>query len=408
MHALPHETRDRWAAILFTAAAASASLWDFRFSEVRIFDVASLALLLGYFLLSPESGRGWLKQRKIYIPLFAIIIAYAAFGYALHQHRSSIAIIALSLVGLHLIGRNDWLWSARVYKWLVVLHVGFFLIQMVGYRVFDAAIYFHSYDQISRYLSSGVAVKGTGLMQEANSYCLNVFVLTALSILHRSNRVLVLFAATTMMLSESLWGAGAAITLLFLNEFRNAASLKRFISMACAITLGAFAILNVYIWTTRTSGQEIPSLYSRILDIANDGSFRERYIQNSCDMNEAGAPKITADNTGAPRRIASWIFGEGLTTAHFLNCLPANGLHFLFKSFGAAGLLALFLSLGLALRGLKPRDKFFVLAALAFAFTTYPLITYVIFWIWLPALIRFAALLEFSPAMPEGTSQQRA
>ena len=393
MNALSHETKHRWARVLLTTALVSASLWDFRAFEIRIFDAAAIVLLLGYFTLSPENYHDWLWQRIRFIPLFAVIIIYAILGYLLHQHRSSIAIIALSLVGLQLIGRNDWLWSTRILKSFVIAHVGFFLVQIIAYRTLGVTIYLHSDEYLTRFISSPDNIRGTGLMQEANSYCLHVFVLTTLVILHRPNRVLVFFVATTMMLSESLWGIGASIMLIFLHEFRNSASIKKFVGISCAIILSAGMIFNIVIWANIVPGEKIPTLYSRIGNIVTDTSLQERYIRNSCVSAEPNAANLPVkDGDSEQRKVFNWIVGEGLTTAYFLNCLALNGLIFLLKSFGALGLLALILSLGLALRGLTSRDKFFVLASLAFSFTTYPLMTYLIFWIWLPLLIRLAAV----------------
>ena len=83
------------------------------------------------------------------------------------------------------------------------------------------------------------------------------------------------------------------------------------------------------------------------------------------------------------------ITGEGLSTKYFFEGLPANGIHFLFKSLGVVGLILLSAGLAVALRGLPWVEKFFVAGSIAFAFTTYPIATYLIFWIWLSSLFVF-------------------
>jgi hypothetical protein len=43
-----------------------------------------------------------------------------------------------------------------------------------------------------------------------------------------------------------------------------------------------------------------------------------------------------------------------------------------------------------AMYGLSIRDQLYIAPAAVFAFTTYPLITYVVFWLWLPLPIMLA------------------
>jgi hypothetical protein len=67
--------------------------------------------------------------------------------------------------------------------------------------------------------------------------------------------------------------------------------------------------------------------------------------------------------------------------------LPANGLAFLIKSLGVIGSALILAGLFLALQGLPATAKAYAFLAIGFSFTTYPVVTYLIFWIWLPAII---------------------
>ena len=394
-----HETRKHWAPVFLIGSIVSASLWDFRVHDIRIFDALSVLLIGGFFLLSPEPIGDWWQRRRNFLFLFATIIVWAIAGYVLHWHRSSLAIIVFSLIGLHLIGHREVNEAARFYKWLAAIHIAFFLLQFTTFYVFGAFIDFHRFYGTASRISNGVGnLRGAGLFQEPNSYCVNLFILSTLAILHRPSHLFVAVAATTMMLSESLWGMGAAIVLVLLNEARTGGRLYRRALTGAALALALFGFFNVYVWGTMLSYQTVPDFYSRLANIKNDTSLRDRYLQNpasvpNCIDCESPTQEISSSTTRNHGLLARTL-GAGLTTQHFIQSIPAYGFALLFQSFGLLGLIALIVGFYFAIRDLTTSHKLSVSAAILFVFTTYPLLTYVIFWIWLPSLIVFTRTRE--------------
>jgi hypothetical protein len=387
-------SKAKWADFLLSAAIACATLWDFRYRDVRVLDMAGLIMLAGFFLLQREQLTGWLQRRQTLIFLFGTIIAYSLLGFILHAHRSSLAIIFLSLIGLALYGRSDWLKSSALFRWLLICHVTIFLVQFGAYYFFGHALDIYAlFGAPSRIYRSATEIRAAGLFQEPNSYCLNIFMLTTLVILQRESRILVFLAATTMALSQSQWGLGAAGILVILNEAHETTSLGRFVLTSVATILIIASIFNIYLWTTKPKSDQLPFFYVRIRTVISDPSFRDRYLGRqageACDATKSSKTIIEATNPRTPPYL-SWIFGEGLTTAFFLQCLPANGAAFLFESLGLVGLIAVAIGLAISLRQAVVRDRIFVVIAIVFSLTTYPLITYLIFWIWLASLIGIA------------------
>lgn len=372
-------------ATFFAAAAvAAATLWDIRLLDLRLFDGVALGCLGVYLILAPEPRADFIQRRRSYWILFSVIIFYAALGYVFHAHRSSLAIAALAIVGFVMIGRRDWLDSAAPLLWpLACAHMLLFFIQ---FGAFYGFYYVIDYQAIiggaSRIMRAPSHMRAAGLFQEPNSYCLNLLVIVSMAILARPSRPLTLAAALTALLSESFWGIGISIVLVLLNEMRLQQPLRR-IAVAVGISLAAIAtIFNAYLWLSKNGREAVPYTYSRIAGILNDASLRERYIQNTCTFDGGAVAAITRN-----ANIAKWTFGEGLSTQFFRECLPANGLAFLFKSFGVVGLLLMFAGFAFALRGLSMGDKLYIAVIIGVSFTSYPLVTYVIFWLWLPATI---------------------
>ncbi len=378
-------TRRRTADVLLAIAICSITLWDFRVWDIRIFDAVALACQLGFFLLAWEPLEGWLRRRRDVLLLIAIVILYALAGYVAYRHRSSLAIVILSLISLQLFGRRDWLSVFWLFRWLVIGHTIFFFIQFIGFYVFGQVVDFHIWlGTESRIGRSPIEIRAAGLFTEPNSYSLNLFLIATLAALHRRDRLLMLLAGTTMMLAQSLWGSVAAVVLIVLHEIRWSVSIGQTVKGCVVVVLVAVAIFNIYLWTTKQSDAALPYFYWRLTELADDASMKQRYIRSLCIEQPSADSEASRSKSS---QVAGWIAGEGLTTRLFLQCLPANGIHFILKSFGALGSIGLLAGLWLATRGLPMRAKFLVAAALGFAFTTYPLVTYVIFWMWLPAMI---------------------
>ena len=385
----------RIAQAFLAVAFAAATLWDFRIHELRVFDGVALAALAGFFLICFESPREFFQRRREYWLLFATIGVYAVLGFALHGHRSSLAIIGLGFVGFILIGRRDWLASAYFFNWLLAAHIVFFLIQFLGFYLLnmrveymaligrESHIFPPSAPDLKVMFQGATQIRAAGLFQEPNSYCLNAFVLGTICALLRPNWILIALTAATMVISQSLWGVGAGVVLLLLDAMCRARSPRQMMKNLTIYLLVTVAVFNAYLWLTKKPTDTVPYFYTRIAGIANDTSARERFLHNSCPQAEldklARVPMAT--------RALFWVTGGGLTTSYFEQCLPDNGIAFLLKSFGAVGSILMLSGFALALRSLPIDSKLYATIAIGFSFTTYPLVTYVTFWIWLPAIL---------------------
>ena len=157
----------------------------------------------------------------------------------------------LSLVGLYLMLINR---SSRVFvicKWLCAIHIAAFLVQVGVYHILGYTIDFHlMYGSISR-LYYDSSFRGAGLFQEPNSYCLNLFILATAAIFVQPSRSLAILAGTSMMLSQSLWGATAGLLLAILNELREVCPFQRRIVMGMAACLAMLLVFNAYLWSVK-------------------------------------------------------------------------------------------------------------------------------------------------------------
>lgn len=120
--------RGYWLFILLAAAWAFGSLWDFRFHRLRPFDIFALAAIVGFILLTWSEDKDWPSRGRPVFPLFVIFIAYCVFGYVDFRHRSSVAMILLSLVGLYFIVINRTSKVFVICKWLCAIYIAAFLI----------------------------------------------------------------------------------------------------------------------------------------------------------------------------------------------------------------------------------------------------------------------------------------
>ena len=215
MQANPTSLKASAARLSVQLAFAAATLWDYRLFDVRLFDGAALLLLGLGLILMPRSQGGFLSSRRDYWLLFLTVAVYSVIGFVSQEHRSSLAILALAAIGFTLVGRTDWLRAAAPALWfLVCIHTLFFAIQFLGFYGLGKVIDFQTIlGETSRIMRTPTQMRASGLFQEANSYCLNLFVLTSVAILWRPSRILTVGAALTMITSESLWGLGAAVAI---------------------------------------------------------------------------------------------------------------------------------------------------------------------------------------------------
>lgn len=383
-------TRAAWAKIALACAIVAATLWDFRIHNLRVFDLAAFVFFVAFFALDFDVGRGWFRRRAYILPIVALVTVYAVVGYLNFHHRSSLAIIFLAAVGLQFAGYRDILWTGQVFRWVIYVNVAALLVQFLSYRLFGVLLDPQQlFDGGSRLFAAG-SLRPAGLFQEPNSYSLNMLVVASVALLPKRDRVLALVAAGSMLMSESLWGIVGAFVLVALNEWNASETLVKKTATTLALWAAIFVGFNAYLWLAKPAEVNVPVLYGRILEIAGDTSARDRYgaIIDQTPQSHVGQA-VRSSPAVVPAGVVKWL-GHGLSTSVFLDAVSANGLSFLWYCLGPVGLVLLIGASGLALSGLTLQDKLYIAAAVAFAFTTYPLMTYAIFWIWLPGLIMVA------------------
>jgi hypothetical protein len=383
-------TVSRHAAARFALACAifAASLWDFRIATVRIFDLISLISMCGFFLLEFDARRDWLSKRIYVLPLTVLIVAYAGLGYANFHHRSSLAIALLALVSLQFAGYSKASWLAGIFRGVVYLNVTVLLVQYFSFHIFghvlDPQQLLGERSRILLGTWSTPYLRPAGLFQEPNSYALNLFMMTVAALVPKRDRILALIAAGSMLLSESMWAVVAAFVLVALNEWNSDAAFVKRSASVLLLWLAMFVCFNGYLWLLKPEQLKEPPLYSRLSHMQIDASARDRYgaLLDRAAATSCPACQLNLETFHIPKSL-----GRGLSTAAFISAVPANGFSFVWYCMGPAGLGLLAIALFSSLYGAIMRDALYAAAALVFVFTTYPTVTYVIFWLWFAAII---------------------
>jgi hypothetical protein len=164
----------------------------------------------------------------------------------------------------------------------------------------------------------------------------------------------------SIVLTKSLWGFGAALILFWFMI-----GPKWFVLLLLSIgSLIYFFIPDLNSFITDLSAHSL--LMSRIINIADDGSRIARY--GSWD-------NIVADQF--------LLIGHGIDTTNFA-ALGGNTYAYLLYCLGMAGITLLFIW-GAFIQKIPLKHAFFI----AFLFTTYPLFSYMYFWVWLGLLLGF-------------------
>ena len=112
-------------------------------------------------------------------------------------------------------------------------------------------------------------------------------------------------------------------------------------------------VFNAYLWMVKPARLERPEFYSGLAAIRSDTSLHDRYLANGSDIKPCPNCKPFIQRTPAFNitPILKLLIGDGLSTQVFVNKLPANGMAFLFNSFGVIGLMLLAGCVFLALQG---------------------------------------------------------
>ena len=388
-------TRPGLARIALACAVVAASLWDFRLDSLRIFDLAAFALLCTFFALDIDVGRDWLAKRIYIVPLIALVVVYAGVGYLNFHHRSSLAIGFLAILCLQFSGYRNVSWIFRVFRWIIYLNAAVLVVQFAVYKLFGILLDPQNLFGVHSRVFYDGELRPAGLFQEPNSCALNIFIVATVALLPKRDRVLAMVAAGSILMTVSLWGIVAAFVLVALSEWNADVSFAIKIGMTLALWAALFVAFNGYLWIGKAPKAQMPALYARVLNISKDTSATDRYgaIIGKTPNSRIGKTPNSRAAEPSPERSSRrfvWWLGNGLSTSAFIDTISANGLSFLWFCFGPAGLLLLAAAFGWALAGLTLQDKLYVVAAVALTFTTYPLMTYAIFWLWLPVLFMLA------------------
>lgn len=354
----------------------------FLFSDVyyfgigRPFDYVGLVVLLSAFFL----GRNKLFE----IPFHrAGLLAMLLFPWlALGSIENNSLLMALAfLVGLIFVLPVSYSLTEghnrphidRIVQLLILISSSFLYIQTIVYYssgyFWDLPAEFGSID--SRGLNEALNYfRPSGLFQEPNAYCAAMFCLISLCLFQEKRNYWVeIFGIASIALTESLWGFGAGILLVYM--------LYGFGKLVFALSVsGAVAFL---VFTL--SGFDLESLadrsvtLSRIINIEDDPSRQGRFGSSDNVIND----------------IYLYI-GHGIDAENFQS-IAANGIAFLVYGFGVVGFSVLLIT---TVYLFKPNRN--VLISTAFLFTTFPPFAYMYFWCWLGLALGTSHHLRLSPA----------
>lgn len=380
------------------------SLSDFRVNAVRIFDIAAI-LLTFLFIFCTKQKLNKLRDLSRYqkaIPFFIVIFLWSLYGYLNFHHRSSLAIILLSAIFLLLFvfTENNLKNTNLIGKYLtfiVLFHILAFFIQYLGFILFHIVIdYQIPFGYISRIFpeDSSNVLRASGILQEPNSYCVNIFLLLICYLTTNFSRVVFFLGILTMVLSGSLWGLAVAfflILIFFTSTYSNFYSLRFLFFKLVPLLVILIFFSSTYFYFTKPSHMEMPNIYYRIKNIRGDPSFVERFRKSNLNNNIFDSYENGSFTLGYFVNNKSDLFvkmiGEGFSTHYFQLGLPANTFSLLLKSFGYFGIFSLILSFFYLISNLSIGKISFVSAYLVIIFTSYPILTYYIFWISLFYLI---------------------
>ncbi len=404
--------------LLLLFCLSFASLYDF-YVGVRIFDFLSLGLLaIGFFIALPSKNpvslgkllRSAFVQTNIkktlyhYLP-FLLFVIYALWGWINLHHSSSLIMIVMAGIGL-LITRLPQSLAQKVIDfvpWLILFHLILFAVQVLAFSVWrekldylSLATELLSNSFLSEHLPASwlqfpesrmgqlgpyapIIFRPTGIFQEPNNYCETMMLLLLMIVGKKKWKVLRYLAYGSMLLSQSMYGSGAALILFFFDTMMNG-RYKFFLSLCLLGLIGInFALFFDY-------GFNISSLL-RIPQLISDTSFLERYVglQLAHDLGLTDA-KVIQDHCPADA-LPFKLLGHGLSSSYFGFCVAKNGLaQFIY----AAGLLApvvlFFLWRGLR-QTVAPKNAAPIALGIFLMLLSYPFYTYLFFWLWIGLLL---------------------
>ena len=384
---------------LLFVAIFSATLWDFRFEVYRPFDLVSLISIVLFSALNTKiADFKHIKSKEIM--LCGIIILWSIYGFIELQHRSSLAIIVGVFIFLltRCTLKQTSIPLKNIFLIILSIHIFFFFLQLAlfyGLNITFNPFYFLGYEnRVINELALNPVLRPSGLFAEPNSYCVLVLSILA-TLLNEKNMKLVCFLAIlTICFSQSLWGVVIAALLIILwavSYYKTPRSCLISSFLMISVLYSAF-FLSLYI--TEATTRDTPHFIMRLKSLESDPSLRERFQKNTI-------PKVKASNEDLEIKVPEKsnvkattlgndfllsLFGSGLSTKYFFNGLPLNGFSLLYASFGIMGLILIAYT-GLKLLYITPKksliQRYNWCIIFALMLTSYPLFTYIYFWLWL-------------------------
>ena len=166
-----------------------------------------------------------------------------------------------------------------IFKWVLVLHVSFFFIQFLSYKLFHVKFDFIEIITGESQRTGATKLKGVGgdniraagLFSEPGSYTVYIYILLVFNlILENKFKILSLLALISMFLSFSMTGILMAIVviLLFVSNFK--LSKKQILNLV-------YVALGVTIFLSYNSELFLGPIYDRFMSLGNDASAEARF-----------------------------------------------------------------------------------------------------------------------------------
>ena len=351
------------------------SLWDFYVPAAGGKVVDYVGILLLALSLLPRLAFGDWRPLGITRSHFFFLLTLSPL-IALGAVRGNVLTAAAFLVGFLFVysvffrKEIDYQLLYRQMGWLIVFHLIPFYIQFTTFWTSGYLINYHSWIGAAdpRVLVGGV-IRAAGLYQEPNSFCLLLLLLTGIRLFcpKPGRDRLFPICIVTLIVSESLWGIGAAIFLIFCRMYVSERK-NRKVPIFLPVAGGTVVFAGLFVdWPLVLELVFSPVTVARLVDIGGDASAQQRFT---------GSGGFAVD--------LRFFVGHGPSTLDFQDYLGSNGLSFYVYGFGIIGYL-LFLFFVFRTSSGNAMVK---IAIVVLAMSTYPLFTYAFWWAWLALLAR--------------------
>jgi hypothetical protein len=365
-----------------------ATFWDFRPMGERYFDIVALAIVVLFLLFNRQE---LFTFTKIEWAISLFIIAYCLYGYVTYEHRSSIVIGVLCVV--FFVARKkipqDLVLQGLCYIYYLNL-IAFFIQFAVFHLTGDLLDFQKIFGAESRVGEEGYVFRPVGLYSEPHSFCVSIVMLTLMTQSQHKMRYLHYIGCFAMMVSLSLWGiivAFALAGLVVTTYKRLLIDIIKTVTIVYMCLIGGFSILYGVLIENQDT---FLVLSNRIHYMEKDNSLNDRFtkhlpskeIENSLNEDKVENSKITY--------LAKNLFGNGISTSIFSNGTPVNAYAFIQKTSGLIGYIFFVFLIYLFF---KSKSIYYVyykisfIVIIALLATSYPMITYVFFWLFLILII---------------------